>query len=30
MTTPIVTEINRRLDPVAHDTFTDDLGHTAR
>jgi hypothetical protein len=25
MTTPIVTEINRRLEPVAHDTFIDDL-----
>ena len=25
MTTPIVTQINRRLEPVAHDTFIDDL-----
>jgi hypothetical protein len=30
MTTPIVTEINRRLEPVAHDTFIDDLGATRR
>jgi len=25
MSTPIVTEITRRLEPVAHDTFIDDL-----
>jgi len=25
MNTPIVTEITRRLEPVAHDTFIDDL-----
>jgi hypothetical protein len=25
MSTPIVTEITRRLEPVVHDTFIDDL-----
>ena len=30
MTTPIVTEIIRRLEPVAHDTFVDGLGAVAR
>jgi hypothetical protein len=30
MTTPSVTEINRRLEPVAHDTFIDDLSAARR